>query len=324
MINTIIITAALLLLEWIYIIFARKINLCVPSSTGTNKTPVGGGFIFYLGATAALLSLGVHLDANVWLLLAGGAVLWVLSFADDTINLPAKFRLAVQIAILSVVLMPLWEQGCYGIFFLCLTGCVGYTNSSNFMDGINGMLALNSAVVLLTLMAVPIVLTPSQTPSEALPSPAQVQTLATGLLIAVTVFAFFNVRRKAKVFSGDVGSVCMGYFIGMSIVWLSLIYRNVTIPVLVSLFLIDTFYTFIQRLIKGENVLQAHRKHLYQLLTQRGIAPLKVSAGYAAVQLSVNAGWLAAGRQYQLPYSFTVFVLLSAVYFTLKRRLNRN
>lgn len=324
LISFIILLAILPVIEWVYITFARKAGFCAQSPDGSSCVPVGGGIIFYIGATLPLLVSSPFFDANIWLLLAGGAVLGVLSFADDMVKLPPLFRLVVQFAVLSVVLVRLFTAGYYDIYLICVIACVGFANASNFMDGINGMLAAYSAVVLLTLEAVPFMGWPERAILGNMPTIEQIQYLLGGLLTAVAVFAVFNMRSKAKVFAGDVGSVGIGYFIGICIVWMSIIYRNVSMPIVVLIYMTDTFCTFLQRLFNGENVLQSHSKHLYQLLTRHGIAPLKVAGAYACIQLVINAGWLATPRPFQLLYSLITIIVVVSVYITIKIRLHKN
>lgn len=61
--------------------------------------------------------------------------------------------------------------------------------------------------------------------------------------------------------------------------WTSLV---VTFPLL-----FDAIYTIILRLIKGENIFQAHRSHLYQRLQQSGLAHSNVAGIYILVTSAI-------------------------------------
>lgn len=307
------------ILLWAYIPFARRIGMCAQSNgSGNEKVAVGGGVIFYIGAMIPLLFSENEFNISIWLLMAGGAILGVLSFADDMVKLPPQFRLVVQLLVISTVLYEIFEAGHYDIYLISIIACVGFANASNFMDGINGMLALYGIVVLSTLIAVPYVMEPVVCP---LFPTTNITHYLTGLLIALTVFALFNVRHRSLVFAGDVGSVTLGYFAGITIIWLSIIYNTLSMMSLVIVYLIDTFCTFLQRLFNGERVMEPHRKHLYQQLVAQGYSPLRISASYAAIQLCVNIGWLAVPADMQLLYTIIITLALLTAYISLKIRL---
>jgi len=60
-------------------------------------------------------------------------------------------------------------------------------------------------------------------------------------------------------------------------------------------FYADEFNTMVVRMRNGENLLSAHRKHIYQLLAnEKGIPHWKVSMGYGLRQLLVGVSVLAA------------------------------
>ena len=86
----------------------------------------------------------------------------------------------------------------------------------------------------------------------------------------------------------------------------------------VLVFLIDTFCTFVERLLRGDNVFMSHRRHLYQLLIRRGARPLAVSAGYAAVQLAVNGAWLMLPATARPAYSIASAALLLTLYIFIR------
>lgn len=307
------------LILWAYIPLARSIGMCAQSNgSGNEKVAIGGGVIFYIGALIPLLFSENEFNINIWLLMAGGAILGVLSFADDMVKLPPQFRLVVQLLVISTVLYEIFADGNYDIYLISVIACIGFANASNFMDGINGMLALYGIVVLSTLIAVPYVMGPVVCP---LYPTANITHYLSGLLIALIVFAMFNVRHHALVFAGDVGSVILGYFIGITIIWMSITYETISMLTLVIVYLIDTFCTFLQRLFNGERVLEPHRKHLYQQLVSQGHAPLRISATYAATQLCINLGWLAVPADMQLLYTIIITLALLTAYISLKIRL---
>ena len=66
------------------------------------------------------------------------------------------------------------------------------------------------------------------------------------------------------------------------------------------------------RIRNGENLLKAHRKHIYQLLAdEKGIAHWKVSLGYGLFQAAVGLSVL-----WVKPLGLTPVIVLLAVWFS--------
>ena len=295
--------------EPLYIRLATHMRIGVEYQLGTRRvfTPVGGGCIFFAAAIAAIFAHGIP-GPYMLTVAAGATVLAVMSFTDDIVRLSPRLRLVAQTVAMGLILWLLPFDGHIDLYILALIGCVGYINSSNFMDGSNGMLTAYSAVVLLSL--------------AFLPLSALMQRTLISLLLAAAVFAFFNFRRKALVFSGDVGSITMGFFIAVALATLMVGTGNLSMYIFVIVFMLDTFCTFVQRLLNGERVLHPHRKHLYQLLIRAGYPQLGVAGCYAAIQGAVSAGWYAVPAHTQNVYSLACTLTLLTVYVWLKLHVN--
>ena len=296
--------AVLALLEWAYIRVARRNHIGVTASDKGRRrfVAVGGGFIFILAAimAVAVFPATAPYIFLVYMYVGGGAILAVLSYADDLITLSPRLRLGVHIAVTALVLALMPFGSNYLLYACAVIACTGYMNASNFMDGINGMLALYSGVVLATLACV-------------MPSP-----VVLALLVSTAVFAAYNCRREPSVYSGDVGSITIGFFIATSLVYYILDSDEYSAAVFVLVFLIDTFCTFMERLLRGDNVFMSHRRHLYQLLIRRRAHPLTVSAGYAAVQLAVNGVWLMLPEAARPVYVIASAAILVTLYIFIR------
>ena len=134
------------------------------------------------------------------------------------------------------------------------------------------------------------------------------------------IFSFFNFRKNAVCFSGDVGSIVIGFFILYMVIELCWATADASCIVLVSVYGIDTVYTIIQRLFAGENIFLPHRHHLYQVLVnQWGFEHCKIASYYTLTQLTINCIYFAIPRDYHWTYTIIIILLLSFVYFTLKR-----
>lgn len=146
------------------------------------------------------------------------------------------------------------------------------------MDGINGITALYSIVVLSSLFWV------NNNIVQLMP-----EVFFVSVLSALLVFSFFNVRYKAKCFAGDVGSVSIAFIICFLLVSLFSKTQNFVWLLFLSVYGIDTVFTICCRLIRKEPIFKAHRSHFYQyLVNEAGYNHVTVSSLYAGVQLLFN------------------------------------
>ena len=176
------------------------------------------------------------------------------------------------------------------------------------MDGINGITVLYSLSILATCFYLN----------------TQIDFIQDSLLlytvIALLVFGFYNVRKKAKSFAGDVGSVSMAFIIAFIVLSLILFTTNWQYVLLVSVYGIDSLLTIIQRLVKGDNIFQAHRSHLYQYLANEVKVPhVMVSIIYALIQLVLNIGLVFCILPYDnYLYSISYLILQGLFYILVK------
>ena len=211
--------------------------------------------------------------------LIGLTLICGISFWDDITSLPNRVRIIFHFLSISLVfyglglfsLLPWWLIVIAYIFF------VGVLNAFNFMDGINGITGLYSLSILIALQYVNykiIAFTPPDFINYA--------------LLACLVFLFFNFRKEARCFAGDIGSMAISFWIVTLLLQLMLKTQSVIWILFLTVYGVDSVCTILHRLFLRQNIFQAHRMHFYQVLTnERGISHLKVSAGYALVQLFI-------------------------------------
>ena len=272
-------TVLLLGLELLYIRLARHFRLFdVPNERSLHQTATtvrGGGIIIYLAVLITVLVGSFH---QPWFF--GGLTAVVLvSFSDDLVSLPVRFRLVVQLIAVSLLLM---QTGTFPSDWWVFPGLlmlgVAVINACNFMDGINGMTAFYSLITIGTLWC----LQEDRTDSSSL-------ILYPPVFVALLVFSFFNARPKAICFAGDVGSIGIGFILLYGL--LNLINeRHTYLPLLLlAVYGTDSLLTILYRLYRHQNIFRAHRSHLYQLLvSQRGWPHLGVATSYALVQAGIN------------------------------------
>lgn len=285
----VLLTGALL----IYFRLAKHYNILdVPGERSSHSLPTlrGGGIVFPL----AYLLWYLLISRSQPILLSGLLMIATISFLDDLYTLSGSMRMLVQLLAVSLMM---WYTGVFGLQPLIIPVAyilvIGWINAFNFMDGINGItpfyaltalitfLLLNHAGILLPLITD---LPAGISGWEFLPN-----SLLIVMIISVALFSFFNARKRARIFAGDVGSVSMAFLLAWMIIALMLKTATFWWILLFAVYGIDTVSTILIRLYRGENIFKPHRQHLYQLMTNGlGWSHLSVAALYAVVQLLVN------------------------------------
>ncbi len=231
--------------------------------------------IFYFGALAYFFISGFEYPY----FFIGLTLITLISFLDDVFTLSNKIRLTVHL--LSMILM-FFQLGLFElnilIVILAFVLTIGITNAYNFMDGINGITGIYSLSVLLGLWLI-------NTFHIHFIDNSFIYCAALSLL----VFNFYNFRKRAKCFAGDVGAMAMVFIILFMIGKLLVLEPNIAIVLLLAVYGVDSVLTIIHRLILKENIFVAHRKHLYQILANEAKIPhLVVSTIYAVIQILIN------------------------------------
>lgn len=150
------------------------------------------------------------------------------------------------------------------------------------MDGINGITGGYSLVLLGVFCYV----------NEYIISFVDSRMIGT-MIIAVLIFCFFNFRKRAKCFAGDVGSVSIAFIILFLLGKLILATGDFSWLILLAVYGADTILTIVHRIMLHENIGLPHRKHLYQLMANElGISHIGVAALYMVVQLAVAVFYL--------------------------------
>ena len=304
------ITVLLILAELFYFKLADKFNIIDKPNQRSSHTRItlrGGGIIFYLGALAAYISGGLEYG---WFFL-GLSLISFISFADDIRSVPNRIRIIVQF--LSMLLM-FYQLGLFTVFplwyiLIALVLCTGIINAYNFMDGINGITGGYSLAVLLPLIYMDLY---------------KVNFINIHFLlittISVLIFNFFNFRKKAKCFAGDVGSVSIAFIILFALGSLILQTGDLTYILFLSVYGVDSIFTILHRLMLHENIFEAHRKHMYQIMANELRIPhIAVSSVYMVLQLGISCGLLLTGSN-RWAYFSGVLIVLGGLYIRYMRK----
>lgn len=282
-------------------------------SSHIRPTPRGGGLAIVVVVLVGWLASGVLASPETsWSVLGsyalGAGLVAAVSWLDDLYGLPAIARLAAHIVAASLALVALgyWQTlplpgpavplGYAGVA-IGLIWIIGLTNAYNFMDGSDGMAAVQGVIAGL---------------GWALLGWLGQQPLVVelGLLLAAGSLGFlWHNWPPAAIFMGDVGSAFLGY--SFAVLPLVALEEDGPLAGIGSLlgclllwpFIFDAAFTFFRRLRRGENVLAAHRSHLYQrlmiagrghrfvLLLYAGLATMGAAAALCCFTWPVPAFW---------------------------------
>lgn len=219
----------------------------------------GGGIAYAVGGDGedARSLVGILVLAT----LLGG-----VSWLDDVRTLSAAPRLLAQaVAVaLGLALLPgdsLVFQGLLpgwlDTVFTALAW-LWFVNLYNFMDGIDGLTAVETAAIGAGLALA------GMFGAAALPI---ISLLGAVLFGAALGFLAWN-RPPARIFLGDVGAVPLGFVLGWLLIELAIAGHWAAALLLPLYYLGDATITLMKRLVRREAVWQAHRSHFYQQAVQ--------------------------------------------------------
>jgi UDP-N-acetylmuramyl pentapeptide phosphotransferase/UDP-N-acetylglucosamine-1-phosphate transferase len=306
----------LMIIMLLYFKVADKFNIIDKPNQRSSHTEItlrGGGIIFWF---SALLYFVQHFQDN-YFFFTGITLVSLVSFWDDIQNLSNKIRISVHFISITLIfydlglfnLVPIW-----GVTIAYVLA-IGLINAYNFMDGINGITGLYTLVVMGSLLYVN----------------TKIQLFNDGnfiknAMIASLVFLFFNYRKKAKCFAGDVGSIAIAFWIIYLVLKLILITNSVIWLLFLAIYGVDAICTILHRLYLKQNIFEAHRLHLYQVLSNEyKIQHRLVSLYYALAQIVISVLVIYFYQKVQDLILFVFIITPLLLIYTLKfYLLNKN
>lgn len=243
-------------------------------SSHSKVTIRGGGVIFLI---AIILAGNMH--PSYWMPVLGAIIIGVISFLDDRMTLSSRVRIIFHLIAVTLlffylnvfVIIPWWAIICFYII------AIGIINAYNFMDGINGITGIYSLVVLGGLQYTNLYQY-SFVEADMIWLP----------MISCVVFLYFNFRKKAKCFAGDVGSITLAFWIIALLAKLISKTENYSYILFLAVYGVDAVLTILHRFYLKQNIFDAHRLHFYQILANdQKIPHLLVSLIYAILQLAI-------------------------------------
>ena len=267
--------------ELLYFRIAEKYNIVdIPNhrSSHTKVTIRGGGVIYWV---AALLYLLFAYSERSLLFFIGLSLIAVVSFVDDVMGVRPRLRLLFHLLAITCAffIAKIFEANTCWMIMCAYLMFVGIVNAYNFMDGINGITGLYSIAVLAAMQYVNLKLFTFVEPNSIwFP------------IIASVVFLFFNFRKRARCFAGDVGSISVAFWIVTLLLLLIVRTQNLIWIGFLAVYGVDAVMTILHRIYLKQNLLVAHRLHFYQILVnERKQSHLVVSTLYFVAQLICSA-----------------------------------
>lgn len=312
MLSNIAILLILFFVALVYYNLAKRFNIIDKPNARSSHTEVtvrGGGILFPI---AALLWWFTHDFQNTYMIIG---MVWIatISLLDDIYDISSLLRIVVQFIALTFAFLELdlFSQVSWYFIPLFYFFGLGVINAVNFMDGINGITALYSLVFFASIIAVN-----KYTPLFS-------EELLYYEILAILVFCIFNLRKKALMFAGDIGSISLAYLMIYFLIKWYLLDQNIFIVLILLVYGADVVLTILRRLSKGEKVTQPHRTHLYQYLAnQMKIDHTVVAVIYAFLQFFINFLLFIYQKGYPSPIlAISVITLISLIHLFVRRKI---
>ncbi|WP_375358669.1 UDP-phosphate alpha-N-acetylglucosaminyltransferase [Candidatus Tisiphia endosymbiont of Neophilaenus lineatus] len=239
-------------------------------------TPRGGGLAIVIVVIIALIAYEyfstktlINSIKIVPLLL----IISSISFLDDLISIPIFVRLifhiicstiAIFLFLFPVVLFH-HELPLYIDFMLSIIGLIIFLNIYNFLDGIDGISGAESIHLSITILIL------CYLKSDIIININFIIVLNIIILACSIGFLIFN-WHPAKIFLGDVGSISLGFLLGLCLLLISAssVHLFVASSIASLYYLADGGLTILIRLVNKEKIWQPHLKHFFQKAVRNG------------------------------------------------------
>ena len=288
-------------------------------SSHHQPTPHGGGIGIIMGFLSISFWLLWQAQLNYPLFLtviALALVIALTSLIDDLWHLSIRIRLSIHCAASLLLILGLSNLVVYDpldigglpiqIAIFCLVVMSAWwINLFNFMDGIDGLAAMQAIFMLLAAGGLSLSMHPE----------LYQQTLWLWMLYLAAATGGFLVLNwsPAKLFMGDIGSTFLAFMlVFFTLVSIYLNWLNYAVwGILAALFISDATVTLMRRIFTRQAWTKAHRSHAYQYLSRQWQSHQKVTLFY----LLLNIIWLLplAYLALQQPHRQHIYLLIAYI-----------
>ncbi len=317
--------------------FLKKSSLIDhPSSRGNHvkSMPKGGGIIL-IPSIIISISLYFFIENTIntkWLVfLLSIFFLFIVSLIDDIKSLPVSLRLTMHFICVLISVYFMKNDIIYflnntdiiiklnineSLLFYLLGSLIIFSwlwliNLFNFMDGMDGLNALQMIFLGLTINIISLM--------DYFDKNFQLL----GLVIFSSFLAFFRHNKPlAKIFLGDSGSIPSGYIAGFVLIQ-SFLKQGPFFSILIILmyFILDSTITLIIRSIKKKNLFTAHSDHFYQRMIRKGYSHQYVLRKILFLLIILIIMSFISLKYYLISFSFALAsTILSLIYFSIRSK----
>ncbi len=311
----------------ILMMFAKKVGLIdIPNERSVHKKPIprGAGIAFILAIFITLFLSDIEYLKTYYYIYLAIAMVFIAGVWDDIKNISPIIKF-IFIFFSSIILyindVAIYSLGTYFdyemilpawlVFPFTFFAIAGYTNALNLMDGLDGLAASISMVILVTFLAIGL------EHSDAL-----IISLSSFFIVTLLAFLLFN-WNPAKVFMGDSGSLSLGMVISILGIYSTQYITPVSILFIVALPILDTFIVMIRRMQRHISPFHADKNHMHHFLFN-----VKGDIRYTVIILAMMQ-MIFSIIGYQVSHasdflSLILFILLFSIYLNLfDQRLKR-
>lgn len=235
-------------------------------STHYNHTPRGAGIGFYLAIAIVLPIFYFDVILSYAWTCTAVFLVFIVGLLDDHRDTSPHTKFLV--IILSTVLLYFDNIRIdhLGIFFgfelslgwlalpFTIFAVVGFTNALNLIDGLDGLAAKVSIVILGSFFVV------GYTYDDLF-----MMMMSGAFISALLGFLVFN-WHPASIFMGDSGSLTLGFVISMLAIKSLAYLPTVSILFIAAIPILDTLIVMVRRKIKGRSIFSADRCHIHHIL----------------------------------------------------------
>ena len=283
-----------------------------------------GGLAIFVGFLCAVL-YSMPMNHDMAGLLLGCTAIVCVGIWDDICNIPAKVKL---VGLIVAAAIPVafgiqieWLTNPFGgalieineILAVPLTifWIIGFTNTVNLIDGLDGLAAGVSFIASISMFLMAVSL------NQYLPA-----MIVISLAGAALGFLQYNFN-PAKIFMGDTGSMLLGYTMAVTAV-LGLVKTEATIALVVPVIalglpIMDTLFAIIRRKMSGVPIFTPDKGHLHHRLLALGLTQKQAVLIMYCVSIVLGiVALIVANVSYQIGI-VTVAIVLAVIIFSAKK-----
>lgn len=302
-----------------FITLAPKLSLVdIPNERSSHRkvTPRGAGLVFGFVYIVGLLLFDVSNFPEMKYTFLAILIIYICGLVDDLYTISSKQKFIFIIIASVIVYFDGYQITNIGTFFnisinlgyfalpFTIFAIVGFTNALNLSDGLDGLAASISSIILSAIFIIGFVY-----------DDHMLMTWSALLISVVLGFLILN-WNPAKVFMGDSGSLLLGFMIALLSIKALLYVNPVAILFLAALPIIDTLVVSKRRIQRGNSPFSPDKNHLHHILNNIKEDKVFTVRMLLSIQLVFSCMFLQLHKQDDA-LNLLVFFLLFSIFFNL-------